>query len=116
VYTGGGFRQLGLSRHATFIALRSQVARPRHSPSVYSDLVHAVRFSPASWTTSATSFALRHLLERLQEGDRPQRPEQITQASAEVSMALAEASRKVPAADRPALEAMAQEVLAALGN
>ncbi|HEX9755327.1 MAG TPA: hypothetical protein VGA42_06450 [Gemmatimonadales bacterium] len=116
VYTGGGFRQLGLSRHATFIALRSQVARPRHSPNVYDDLVHAVRFSPASWTTSATTFALRHLLERLQQGDRPQRPEQIEEAKVEVAMALVEASRKVPAADRPALEAMAQEVLAALGN
>jgi hypothetical protein len=114
VYTGGGFRQLGLVRHATFVAARSQVARPRNSPAVYADLLQVVRFSPNPWTTTATSFALRHLLERLNAGDRPQRPEQITEAIAQVNMAITEAGRKVSAADRDALAALGQQVIARL--
>ncbi len=116
VYTGGGFRQLGLTRHATFVALRSQVARPRNSPMVYDDLVQTARFAPNGWANSATSFALRHLLERLATGDRPTRPEQIAEARAEVVQAVTEASRKVPMADRPGLAALGEQVLAALGQ
>lgn len=113
-YTGGGFRQLGLMRHATFVALRSQVARPRNSLSVYEDLANAARFAPNSWTSPATSFGLRHLTERLTGGDRPTTAEQLAQAVMHVNAALTEAYRKVPAADRPALEALAQPVLSAL--
>jgi hypothetical protein len=116
VYTGGGFRQLGLSRHATFVALRSQVARPRNSPMVYDDLVQAIRFAPGSWTTASAAFGFRHLLERLESGDRPTRPEQITEARADVEMAIAEVNRRAPAADRAALTALGQLVLQALGT
>lgn len=116
VYTGGGFRQLGLMRHATFVALRSQVARPRNSLSVYEDLANAARFAPTSWTSPATSFGLRHLTERLTGGDRPTTAEQLAQAVMHVNAALTEAYKKVPAADRPALAALAQPVLAALSK
>jgi hypothetical protein len=37
-YTGEGFSKLGLSRHATFIALRTEVVRPKNSASVYEGL------------------------------------------------------------------------------
>ena len=46
VYTGGGFKQLGLTRHATFVTLRSQVARPRNGVLVYEDLLNAAKFAP----------------------------------------------------------------------
>ena len=113
-YTGGGFRQLGLMRHATFVALRSQVARPRNSLNVYEDLVNAVRFAPASWTVPVASFALRHLNERLIQGERPTSLDQIIMAIGSVNTGLTEAYRKVTAADRLKLEALAQPVLAAL--
>jgi hypothetical protein len=112
-YTGGSFRQLGLNRHATFVALRSQVARPRNSVDVYEDLLHAVRFAPASWTVPVARFALRHVSERLAQGDRPSLTD-IAKAIASVYSGLAEAYRKVPVADRATLDALAQPVLAAL--
>jgi hypothetical protein len=114
VYTGGGFQNLGLPRHATFVALRSEVARPVNSPMVYDDLRQAARFSPPHWTASATTFALRHLIERLDAGDRPTRPEQRTEAMTVVNAALVDALRKVPVADRAAISVLGQQVLAKL--
>jgi hypothetical protein len=115
-YTGGGFRQLGLTRHATFVALRSLVARPRNSLSVYEDMVNAVRFAPASWTTSVTIFGLRNLNERLTAGERPANLAQIASALASVTTALSEAYRKVPVTDRAKLEVLGGGVLAALAQ
>ncbi|MEK6597842.1 MAG: hypothetical protein AABY91_05875, partial [Gemmatimonadota bacterium] len=66
------------------------------------------------WTSSATTFALRHLLERLNAGDKPTRPEQLTEAVTEVNAALVAALRKVPVADRAAISALAEQVLARL--
>lgn len=116
VYTGGGLRSLGLNRHATFVALRSEVARPVNSPMVYDDLVQAVVFSPSSWTVMAATFGLRHLLERLAAGDRPTRPEQRTEAALAVTRAVMEAAKKVPLAQRAALSLLADQVLAGLGQ
>jgi hypothetical protein len=116
VYTGGGLRSLGLNRHATFVALRSEVARPVNSPMVYDDLVQAVVFSPGGWTAATTAFGLRHLLERLAAGDRPTRPEQRIEAAAAVNRALMEAAKKVPLAERAALNLLAEQVLAGLGQ
>ena len=113
-YTGGGFRQIGLVRHATFVALRSEVARPRNSANVYEDLLNAVKFSPSTWTSSVTSFGLRHLDERLKAGDRPTTVEQRATAIMQVNSALTEASKKVPLAERATLEALARPVLTAL--
>ncbi|MEO8193002.1 MAG: cytochrome c [Gemmatimonadales bacterium] len=114
VYTGGGFRQLGLTRHATFVALRSQVARPKNSLLTYEDLVNAVRFAPPAWTTSVAGFGLRHLNERLSVGDRPTSVDQIASAIASVNTALTEAYRKAPVADRGKIESLGLPVLAAL--
>ncbi|HYN80650.1 MAG TPA: hypothetical protein VES88_04050 [Gemmatimonadaceae bacterium] len=112
-YTAGGFRQLGLSRHATFVALRSQVARPRNSVNVYEDLLNAVRFAPSGWTLPVASFALRNVGSRLAQGDRPSLTD-IAKAIASVYGALAEANKKVPVGDRATLDALGQPVLAAL--
>lgn len=115
-YTGGGFRQLNLMRHATFVALRSQVARPRNSVNVYEDLANAARFAPAAWTVSATSFALRHAQERLDAGERLATAEQLAMAVSDVNTALVEANRKIPASDKLKLQVLAQPVLAKLSQ
>jgi hypothetical protein len=115
VYTGGGFRQLGLPRHATFIALRSQVARRERSPAPYADLLNAVRFAPTHWARNVAEFGFRHLVERLEAGDRPARPEQIAEARTQVQTALADANRKVTPADREVLVQLAERVLTLLG-
>ena len=115
VYTGGGFRQLGFMRHATFIALRSEVARPKNSMSPYDDVANAVNFAPVGWATNVALFGLRHLAERLQAGDRPA-VDQIANAVLRVSTAVTSASQKAPVADRPAIQALGQQVLGLLGT
>lgn len=114
VYTGGGFRQLGLSRHATFIVLRSQVARMAGSGQPYDDLRQAVSFAPAGWTAAVATFGYRHLLERLATGDAPQRVEEVTRVRDVIRATAVEVARKAPVAERAALERLAQQVLAAL--
>lgn len=113
-YTGGAFRQLNLNRQATFVALRSEVARPKNSASVYEDVMNAVRFSPAAWTSSVAKFGLRHLSERLAVGDKPTNVAQLAMAVTQVTTAINEAKAKVPVADRAQIDAMGQQVLAAL--
>jgi hypothetical protein len=115
VYTGSGFKQLGLIRHATFIALRSEVARARNSTSPYDDALNAIRFSPNAWTAAVATFGLRQLLERLQSGDRPS-ASQIAGVTTTVNTALTEAGRKVTTANFPAIQALGQQVLAALAQ
>jgi len=114
VYTGGGFKQVGLMRHATFVALRSQVARPRNSESVYEDLLNGVKFAPTTWAMSVASFGLRHLDERLKAGDRPTAVDQRALAVTAVNSSLTEAGKKVSAAERAQLETLARPVLAGL--
>lgn len=112
-YTGGAFRQLGLTRHATFIALRSQVARPRNSLNAYEDFLHAVQFAPSSWTMSVATFGLRNLGERLATGERPTLA-QIATAITQIYSGITEAYKKVGASDRAKLDVLAAPVLAAL--
>ncbi len=114
-YTGGGFRQMGLIRHATFIALRSEVARSRNSTGPYEDALNAIRFSPTTWTAAVATFGLRQLLERLQSGDRPS-ASQIAAVTTTVTTAITEAGRKVSAASFSAIQALGQQVLAALSQ
>ena len=113
VYTGGAFRQLGLTRHATFIALRSAVARPRNSASPYDDAANAINFSPISWVPAVATFALQHLRDRLAAGERPG-PAQIPAAVTRVNAAVQQATQKSPPAARPALQELGQQVLAFL--
>jgi hypothetical protein len=113
VYTGGAFRQLGLTRHATFIALRSEVARPRNSVSPYADAANAVNFSPIGWVPAVATFALQHLRDRLAAGERPG-PAQMTEAVERVNAAVQQAIQKSPPPARPALQALGQQVLAFL--
>ncbi len=113
VYTGGGLRQMGLVRHATFIALRSQVARPRASMSPYDDAFNAVNFSPMGWSSGVATFSLQHLRERLQNGDRPA-ADQVANAVVRVNGTVQLAVQKAPPAAGPAIQALGQQVLALL--
>lgn len=115
-YLGTGFKTLGLMREATFVALRSEVARPRNSMNVYEDVLNAERFAPASWTTAATSFALRHLNERLATGEVPTDATLKATAISQINTALTEVYKKVSTADKAKIDALAQPVLIALSK
>ena len=115
-YLGGGFRTLGMTRHATFVALRSQVSRPRNSMSVYEDVLNAVKFAPNGWASAVGTFGLRHLNERIAAGERPANSEQAAMAIAQVNSTLTEAYKKVPMSDRAGLEALAKPVIATLSQ
>lgn len=113
-YLGGGFRQLGFMRQATFVALRSEVARPKNSMSIYEDALNAVKFAPNAWAASAATFGLRHLNERLSAGEKPSTAELKATATAQVNSLVTESYKKIPIADRARIDALAQAVLAAL--
>jgi hypothetical protein len=112
-YLGGGLKALGFTRQATFVALRSLVARPKGSLSVYEDLVNAERFAPTSWATAVTIVALRAINDRIASGDSPS-ASNIASAQSSVNTALTEVYKKVSATDRTRIDAAAAPVLAAL--
>lgn len=114
-YTGEGFSKLGFSRQATFIALRSEVARPKNSASVYEDYVNAVRFAPANWTLPVATFALRHISERLAAGDRPSLASIVTVIT-QLYSGLTTANNKLPVADRGKLDPLVAQLVATLGQ
>jgi mono/diheme cytochrome c family protein len=113
-YLGNGFKTLGLNREAAFVAVRSEIARPANSMSVYEDVLNAERFSPNSWTAATTAFALRHLNERLNAGERPPDATQKATALSQINTALTEAAKKVSATDKAKLDVLAAPVLAVL--
>jgi hypothetical protein len=115
VYTGGAFRQLGLNRHATFIALRSEIARPRNSSQPYADAANAVNFSPIAWVPAVATFGLTNLRERLQAGERPTAAEMV-EAVSRVNSTVQMATQKSPASARPAIQALGQQVLSLMGQ
>ena len=115
-YLSDGFKKLGLTRHSAFVTLRSMVARSRNSMSVYEDLLNTERVAPLTWTTSTVSFALRHLNERLAQGERPADATQKAAALSHVNTMLAEVAKKVSAADKAKIDALAQPVLSALNQ
>jgi hypothetical protein len=110
-YTGGALQEIGLRRHATFLALRSQVARPANNVIVYDDLRQAVRFAPDAWTYDVATFAFNHALERIAAGDMPRSPEDLARIDDDVRLALNDVNRKVNVALRPAIAALAARLL-----
>ncbi len=114
VYTGGGIFRVGLPRHATFVVLRSQVARVRNSPQPYDDFLQAVRAAPPGWTASVAAFAIRHLQERLDDGEWVADPGQRAEAVLMVQRALVEINRRVPADMAATLTAAGTQVLTRL--
>ncbi len=108
----------GLRRHATFVALRSQVSRPANSwgehESIYDGLRTGVRHAPNAWTAAVARFSLTHILERLNGGDKPPAPANRSYAITQIDLAVTEAGAKVSASDLTALKALAAQVKAKL--
>ncbi len=120
VYTVGALRQMGLPRHATFVALRSMVARP--AGSLQEDLTVWIDFRefagavPASWAAPAAGFALRHLLDRLNSGDRPPAGTATDIAIRWVNDGMTAIAKKVSAADLASLTTLSNQVITLLRN
>ncbi len=70
-YLSSGLTRLGLPRHATFHALRAQVARVEATGDPYQDLRTATMRAPRTWLSDVAAFSLRNLIERLESGDLP---------------------------------------------
>lgn len=114
VYTGRGLIEFaGLERHATFVALRSQVARERGTFAPYADVASAARFAPGHWAHPAVRFGLAHLVERLEAGDGPPGP-RTDEALARVDRALVLAAPKVAGAELADLALLRDEIAARL--
>jgi hypothetical protein len=114
-YTGTGLLNVGLPRHATFLALKSMVERPSGSPHPYKDLKSTARFAPESWVFDSMRFGLDHLVQRLEAGElpRPNANETMADLGAAVSRAMVLAQRKDPRVAE--LESLADRVLELLG-
>lgn len=113
IYTGSALMRLELPRHATYVALRSEVARPPGSIAPYLDARNAARFAPAHWAFHATRFALVHLVERLDSGDAPRDGARLEAGKAVVT-AWAASARKVVPEEREELAELRDAVLARL--
>jgi len=118
IYTVGGLREMGLPRHAAFIALRSLVARPfgnfDEDVSPYMDLVQVAAIVPDHWAASAGKFALRALFERLDAGERAPNATETDKAVAQVDAAVTQLAPKVSSTDLTALTGLANQVKAKL--
>ena len=95
VYTGTGLVRLGLPRHATFVALRSEVERPARSAAPYADVKSAASFAPTHWVADAVRFGLAHLLERVRAGDVPPPGMARDEARAHLDATLRTVERRV---------------------
>jgi hypothetical protein len=100
-------------RQAVFVALRGQVSRPPGSfeehRSIYDDLGRAVHHAPSHWANAVATFALTHIIERLNAGERPTTTAQRTKATNLINAALTTAGTKVSAAQLSALQALATQ-------
>ncbi|HET9274967.1 MAG TPA: hypothetical protein VFN96_02730 [Gemmatimonadales bacterium] len=100
-------------RVAVFVALRGQVSRPAGSweehKSIYDDLFRAVQHAPAHWANAVATFGLKHVLERLNSGDRPAAAAQKSHATAMIDAAISAAAAKVTSAQLSALQSLANQ-------
>lgn len=114
VYLGSALTRLGLPRHAAFVGIRSQVARPAGGDAPYMDARTVARFAPAHWTYAATKLAFTHLLERQAKGDVPRSAMHVEEARASIEQAIWLAGRKVTATQAAELRGLGEKVLAGL--
>ncbi|GMR14317.1 MAG: hypothetical protein BMS9Abin29_2566 [Gemmatimonadota bacterium] len=70
IYLSSGLNAAGLARHATFMTLRTLVARPAESFAPFMDVRNTARFAPDHWAGDATLFALGNLEERVMASNR----------------------------------------------
>jgi hypothetical protein len=104
--------QLG-GRQAVFVALRGQVSRPAGSweehRSIYDDLSRAVHHAPKPWANAVATFALTHIIERLNAGERPTTTAEQAKATHLIDAALTTVGTKVSAAQLTALQSLATQ-------
>jgi len=111
-YLAAGLARAELPRHATFHVLRAQVARMEGSVAPYTDAANVPRYGHEDWVMEGLSFAYRHLLERLDVGDRPD--DDIAQARDEVESAFELAEPLVSTSEAEALADLRDQILARL--
>ncbi len=113
-YLGIALTRLELPRHATFVALRSQVARGARGVAPYRDARNAALFSPAHWTREALGFGFEQLIERLEAGWLPRAGEQMDEAIMRVEEAYDIAARKLFNIQMEGLRTQRDRILALL--
>lgn len=113
--TADGLVDLGLRRHATFVALRSLVSRVLTDIEAYADIEAAANVATDAWVHDAVMFGLRALTERVETGDLP-RPESRGRARSHVDAALDRACARVTAAQCAELRSYAEPLTARLGG
>jgi hypothetical protein len=114
IYTGTGLTRIGLSRHATFVALKSIVTRAEGNPAVFADARSVAQFAPNGWAFDATRIAFEHLLERLANGERPVDAERLVEAREFVNRAYDLAALKVGTEQKATLASLRDQVLVGL--
>lgn len=118
IYLGLGLERIGLSRHATFVALRSAVARRERSIAPFHDVRNAAHFAPVTWAFEATRFGYEHLLERLDAGFAGKTAAADGEATAvareSVELAWILAARKVTHDEAAVLASLRDEILSRL--
>ncbi len=117
IYLGTGLEAAGLVRHATFMTLRSLVARPAESFAPCMDVRNTARFAPDHWAGGATLFALRNLEERVMASNRVNElaGEDLAEAYFILEQTYRLASEKDPAA-APALRDLVDRIEDMLPN
>jgi hypothetical protein len=115
LYLTQGLERADLRRHATFHALRAQVARPRGHIQAYHDARAAAQFGHPDWMYEAISFAYRHLEERIAMGDRVA-PSRVDTARGAVHGAYNYAESHLSSAEATSLQAQRDRLLGLIGN
>lgn len=114
VYTASGLNRVGLPRHATFVAMRSLVARPAASPNAYADLKTAVQFAPMGWLDGVATTALTVLTQRQARGWAPTSEMGRSDAKASLTTAGTTLVRRLGTAMAAPLVARIEALAAAL--
>ena len=110
VYLSLGLKRKEMLRHATFHILKSQVERGRNSSTPYRDLRNVPRFSPDTWLMNAMEFGYNHLLERLEDGERPT-GDGLARAISETERAYRDAANRLTANQAKVLVVLRDQVL-----
>ena len=110
IYLSLGLQRKEMPRHATFHILKSQVERRRNSSAPYRDLRNVPRFSPDTWLMHAMEFGYDHLLERLEDGERPT-GDGLSLAIYETERAYRDAAKRLTVDHREVLAVLRDQVL-----
>ena len=114
-YTASGLGRVGLPRHATFVALRSMVARPAESPQPFADLATTAGQAPMGWLPAAYASGISALEARAARGWRPASETGRAEAREALDRAAATLTRRLGAKKAEPLVARTRALGAGLG-